>query len=156
MHFASQPRQTFTMTSGLLSNRTWGNHASLEPEVHPHLSAAWLIAVTLILATIVAYFAQPYVRDHWGQKPPFVVKATDTGGRMRTSWDPRLSVVREADSGILEVRDGREFNRFTVEARVLRAGHLDYLRKSKDVELTLTLLKKGKPASMGVVRSIGY
>src|SRR4051794_17641750 len=104
------------MTSGLLSNRMWNHHSSLEPGVHPPHSATWVVTAFLILATIVAYFAQPYIREHWGVEPAFVVKATDTDGRMRTSWDPRLAAVRNADSGMLEVRDGREFNRFNVEA----------------------------------------
>jgi hypothetical protein len=53
------------------------------------------------------------------------------------------------------VEDGGVMNRYPVEPKTLRAGGFDYIRKTPEVLLTLTLFHDGKPGALATVRSIG-
>ena len=56
---------------------------------------------------------------------------------MRVDWDPSNPAIQAAQGATLEVEDGKSFNRYPVEANVLRSGGLDYIRKTDDVLLTI-------------------
>jgi hypothetical protein len=73
---------------------------------------------------------------------------------MRVDWDPSNPAIQAAQGATLEVEDGGAFNRYPVEANVLRSGGLDYVRKTDDVLLTLTLYHDGRPGLQTSVRRI--
>jgi hypothetical protein len=57
---------------------------------------------------------------------------------------------------MLDVMDGGEESHYKVETSVLQSGKLEYMRKSDDVLLKLTLYRNGRPELQPMVRSIGY
>ena len=109
----------------------------------------------LTAAAGLAYF-QPFsphgVRV---RNPALDLRASEVPGRVRVDWNPQDEGVRTAQNGTLEVVDGGLRNRYPVEQQVLRSGSFDYIRKSEDVFLTLTLFRNGQPDRQGVIRTIG-
>jgi hypothetical protein len=73
---------------------------------------------------------------------------------MRVDWDPGNEAVLTAQGATLEAEDGGVLNRYPVEPNVLRSGGLDYIRRSEDVLLTLTLYHDGRPGIQSTVRRI--
>ena len=117
----------------------------------------WLGLWTLVLFAAAAGLAFHKPRPAKAKLTPaaVVLRATDEGGRMRVDWDAAAPAVRAADSAVLEVEDGGRFSKYPVDEKILRAGGLDYIRKSSDVLLTLTLLRDGKAAEQAAIRSVG-
>ena len=117
----------------------------------------WLGLWTLVLfgaAAALAYY-RPTVDRPTASPAGLTLRATDERGRFRVDWDSAAPAVREADSAVLEVDDGGSFTKYPVDANILRSGGLDYIRKSTDVLLTLTLLRDGKALEQAAVRSVG-
>lgn len=83
------------------------------------------------------------------------LRVSDQGGRMRVDWDANNELIRQAQGATLEVDDGGVMNRYPVEPKTLRAGGFDYIRKTPEVLLTLTLFRDGKPGALATVRSVG-
>jgi hypothetical protein len=117
----------------------------------------WLGLWTLLFvgATATLVILQPFSRTHRMNGEIFALRATGQAGRMHVDWDPRSQSIRSADRATLDVEDGGSRNSYPVEPKILRAGGLDYLRKSKDLLLKVTLHQKGKPETTAFVRSIG-
>jgi hypothetical protein len=115
----------------------------------------WLGLWTLlfIVATAVIAFLHPFRKS---ENPPgtIALQVGDQNGRMRIDWDASNELVRNAQGATLEVEDGGVVNRYPVERKTLRSGGFDYLRKTQDVFLTLTLFQDGKPGAVATVRSI--
>jgi hypothetical protein len=78
----------------------------------------------------------------------------DQNGRIRVDWDANDQAVQTAQGATLEVEDGEVLNRYPVEPKILRSGGLDYVRRSEDVLLTLTLYHDGRPGLQSAVRRI--
>ena len=117
----------------------------------------WLGLWTLcfVAATAgIAYFS-PLTPRQLEATQPINLQVTDDGGRLRIDWDKNHDVIRTASGATLEVDDGGVTNRYPVEPQTLRAGGFDYIRKTPDVLLTLTLFHDGKPDAVAKIRSIG-
>jgi hypothetical protein len=110
----------------------------------------------LFLAALTAaiLFAKPLTARQEKSKPNLDLKVADKDGRIRVDWDPSNPAVQAAQGATLEVEDGGSFNRYPVEANVLRSGGLDYVRKSDDVLLTITLYHDGRPGLQSSIRRI--
>jgi hypothetical protein len=102
----------------------------------------------------VILLAEPLTARHSKPKPNLELRVADQNGRMRVDWDASNAAVRTAQGATLEVEDGGVFNRYPVEANILRSGGLDYVRRSEDVLLTLTLYQDGRPGTQSSVRRI--
>jgi hypothetical protein len=113
----------------------------------------WTLAFFAVAAllTIIQPFASPKAEA----VRPLTLKAIDLDERIRVDWDARHPTVRSADAAVLEVQDGAAFHRYPVEGKVLHSGGFDYVRKSPDVLLTLTLYQQGKPGIQSTARTIG-
>jgi hypothetical protein len=116
----------------------------------------WLGLYTLLFvaATAAIAYLHPFPQ---GEKriDPIALRVRDQDGRMRIDWDANNELVRKAQGATLEVDDGGVMNRYPVEPKTLRAGGFDYIRKTPEVLLTLTLFHDGKPGALATVRSIG-
>ena len=118
----------------------------------------WLGLWTLLLfgaAAALAYYGPTFARRTTASPAGLTLRATDERGRFRVDWDSAAPAIRRADSAVLEVDDGGSFTKYPVDAKILRSGGLDYIRKSTDVLLTLTLLRGGKALEQAAVRSVG-
>lgn len=115
-----------------------------------------LSVLGIIAASAAVYLLQPFQKlsPEVPKPAPFRLKASDLGGRLRVDWDPRNPAVQSAQAATLEVQDGGAFQRYPVTAQVLRNGGLDYVRKSGDVLLTLTLYENGQPGHQATVRRV--
>ena len=87
-------------------------------------------------------------------KPGLELKVVDQSGRIRVDWNANNPLVQSAQGATLEVEDGGSFNRYPVEPNILKSGGLDYVRRSEDVLLTLTLYHDGRPGVQSSVRRI--
>lgn len=117
----------------------------------------WLGLWTLIFfgATAALFLRNPDIGAlKRASEEGLVLKASDQNGRLRVDWDASAPSVRSAQGATLEVEDGGIINRYPVEPKVLRSGGFDYLRKSDDVLLKLTLFQGGKPGPQAVIRNI--
>jgi hypothetical protein len=117
----------------------------------------WLGLWTLLFVAATAalvFFGSAGNADK-GDKRAFVLKVADQNGRMRVDWDASMNLIRTAQGATLEVEDGGTLNRYPVEPRILRAGGLDYIRRSDDVLLTLTLFHNGRANAQASVRAVG-
>lgn len=117
-----------------------------------------LIVLTITLAGLAAavLYAKPLLsRFEKHPPPPVELRVADQSGRMRVDWDPSNPLIQSAEGATLEVNDGGVFNRYPVDAAVLRSGGLDYLRRNDDVLLTITLYQDGQPGFKQTVRRIG-
>lgn len=102
----------------------------------------WLGLGTLLLiaASAIVVLWQPFSKSRGPQDDfGFTLRPADHDGRMRIDWNPQSQAVKTAKGGTLAVNDGGSMESYPVEAKVLRDGGLDYVRKSGDVVLTLTL-----------------
>ena len=115
-----------------------------------------LLIWTLIFAalTVVILITRPMTTKPAKPRPDLHLKVADDNGRMRVDWDASNPAIQSAQGGTLEVEDGGVFNRYPVEAKILRSGGLDYVRRSEDVLLTLTLFHDGRPGAQSTVRRI--
>jgi len=111
-------------------------------------------AIVLAALTTIILLAEPLTARHAKPKPNLDLKVADQNGRMRIDWDAANPAVQTAQGATLEVEDGGVFNRYPVEANILRSGGLDYVRRSEDVLLTLTLYQDGRPGMQSSVRRI--
>jgi hypothetical protein len=116
----------------------------------------YLLLGTVFLATLTAaiLLARPLIDRQEKPKPRLDLSVADREGRLRVDWDASNPVIQSAQGGTLEVEDGGIFNRYPVEAKVLRSGGLDYVRRSDDVLLTLTLYQDGRPGLQTSIRRI--
>lgn len=112
---------------------------------------SWTVA--LVLVTSLILLGGTFLRQG---KPELNLdlKIADQNGRMRIDWDPSNPAIQAAQGATLEVEDGGVFNRYPVEANILRNGGLDYVRRTEDVFLTLTLYQDGRPGLQSSVRRI--
>lgn len=116
-----------------------------------------LWTLILVAAASILFFLKPFERvaPAPSDEPQLLtLKAADQAGRLRVDWDPRSQVVQSAEAATLEVQDGGTFHRYPVSEQVLRHGGLDYVRKTGDVLLTLTLYSNGQPGQQATVRRI--
>lgn len=111
-------------------------------------------AVLLSTAAAALLMSRPAARNDDSQKPNLNLKVADQKGRMRIDWDASNPAVQAAEGATLEVQDGGSIQRYPVEPGILKSGGLDYVRRSEDVLLTLTLLHGGQPGSQSSVRRI--
>jgi hypothetical protein len=107
------------------------------------------VAATAAFAYFVSFPSRSVKSD------AIALRVSDQGGRMRIDWDPNNELIRKAQGATLEVDDGGVMNRYPVEPKTLRAGGFDYIRKSPEVLLTLTLFSDGKPGALATVRRVG-
>jgi hypothetical protein len=116
----------------------------------------YLLLGTLFLVALTAavLLSKPLTARHNRNQPNLDLKVADKDGRMRVDWDVSNPAIQAAQGATLEVDDGGAFNRYPVEASVLRSGGLDYVRKSDDVLLTITLYHDGRPGLQSSVRRI--
>jgi hypothetical protein len=116
----------------------------------------WLGLWTLlfIAATAALAYFRPFPTSQQKHSSGIVLQVTDRDGRLRIDWDPNNELVRQAQGATLEVDDGGVRNRYPVEPKTLRAGGFDYIRKTQEVLLTLTLFHEGKPGALATVRSV--
>ena len=108
----------------------------------------------LVALTAVILLAKPLTARQDKPKPNLDLRVADKDGRIRVDWDPSNPSVQAAQGATLEVEDGGSFNRYPVEANILRSGGLDYVRKSDDVLLTITLYHDGRPGLQSSIRRI--
>lgn len=111
-------------------------------------------AIFLVALAVIVVFAKPLTARQNKAKPTLDLRVADKDGRMRVDWDPSNPAIQAAQGATLEVEDGKSFNRYPVEASVLRSGGLDYIRKTDDVLLTITLYHDGRPGEQTSVRRI--
>jgi len=111
-------------------------------------------AILLASAATVILLARPLSARHTKPRPTLDLRVADQNGRMRIDWDASDPAIQGAQGATLEVEDGGVLNRYPVEANVLRSGGLDYVRRSDDVFLTLTLYQDGHPGAQSSVRRI--
>jgi hypothetical protein len=116
----------------------------------------YLLLGTLFLAALTAaiLFAKPLTARQNKAKPSLELRVADKEGRIRVDWDASNPAIQAAQGATLEVEDGGAFNRYPVEASILRSGGLDYVRKTDDVLLTITLYHDGRPGLQSSVRRI--
>lgn len=116
----------------------------------------YLLLATILLIGLTAFLvmARPLTSLSRESKRALELKVVDQNGRMRVDWNPADPLIQTAQGGTLEVEDGGAFNRYPVEPNVLRSGGLDYVRRSDDVFLTLTLYHDGRPGVQASVRRI--
>jgi hypothetical protein len=117
----------------------------------------WLGLWTLsfIGATAVIAYFHPFPEKPKEPAKDIALRITDLNGRLRLDWDTNNEFVRRAQGATLEVDDGGVRDRYPVEPRTLRAGGLDYVRKTPEVVLKLTLFENGAPGAFAMARSIG-
>ena len=117
----------------------------------------WLGLWTLLFigATATLAYLHPFPKTSEKRANAIDLRITDEDGRLRVDWDANNELVRKAQGATLEVEDCGVLNRYPVEPKTLRAGGFDYIRKTPEVFLTLTLFHDGKPGAIATVRSIG-
>jgi hypothetical protein len=108
-----------------------------------------------IAATAAIAYFRPFPTSQAKGANRIALQVTDRDGRLRIDWDPNSDLIRQAQGATLEVDDGGVLNRYPVEPKTLHAGGFDYIRKTQEVLLTLTLFHDGKPGALATVRSIG-
>jgi hypothetical protein len=116
----------------------------------------YLLLCTIVLAALAAavFLTEPLSSKQAKPRPSLELRVADQNGRMRVDWDANRSDIQTAQGATLEVEDGGVLNRYPVEPNVLRSGGLDYVRRSDDVLLTLTLYHDGHPGVQSSVRRI--
>ena len=119
-------------------------------------SEFYLLLATIVLSSVTAFLllGKPLSPQHAKSKTTLELKVVDQNNRMRVDWNASDPLVQSAQGATLEVEDGGIFNRYPVEPAILRSGGLDYVRRSDDVLLTLTLYHEGKPGAQTSVRRI--
>ena len=115
-----------------------------------------LAAVAAASAAVALAVVEPLApKAQTTARVPFSIRGTNADGRIRVDWDPRSTPVRMAERATLEAEDAGRIERYPVDKSTLNQGGLDYVRKSEDVLLTLTLHHEGQPDLAASIRTIG-
>jgi hypothetical protein len=118
-------------------------------------TAAWLLLWTVVFASgaalLLAWRSPP---DATTTQRGFGLRVTERDGHLRLDWDPSSEAIRTADGARLEAVDGGRAASYPVDSRILRSGGLDYIPQTKDVLLTLTLLRDGAVHEQAAIRSM--
>ena len=110
---------------------------------------------TIVLGSLTAFLLMGRPMTMFQKaKPGLELRVADHNGRIRVDWNANNPLVQSAQGATLEVEDGGSFNRYPVEPKILKSGGLDYVRRSEDVLLTLTLYHDGRPGVQTSVRRI--
>lgn len=112
------------------------------------------IATLLFAACATALvIAEPF---RYRERPAkaFLIEAAEVNGRVRVDWNPADVHEFKADAAVLRVQDGDTTHQYPIDRKTLEAGGLDYLRKSDDVLLSLTLMGEGKRRTEALVRTV--
>lgn len=118
-------------------------------------SFLWVASAAVIVLAAAVFYGRPL----WEPARPnedLAFSASDSKGRMRVNWNRNSPLIEGAESGRLDVVDGTNVASYPVDASVLRAGTLEYIRHSADVLLTLNMLRNGQVMHREMIRSIGY
>ena len=120
-----------------------------------HRPELYLLLATIVLGSLTAFLLMGRPMTMFQKaKPGLELRVADQGGRIRVDWNTNNPLVQSAQGATLEVEDGGSFNRYPVEPNILKSGGLDYVRRSEDVLLTLTLYHDGRPGVQTSVRRI--
>lgn len=114
-----------------------------------------LWSLVFLTAAAMLWIAEPFAPKAGAPAVPFLLRAQEAGDRLRVDWDASNPDVQRADAALLEVHDGAAFHRYPVDRKILLSGGLDYLRKSADVLLLLTLYQGGQEWRQASVRTVG-
>ncbi len=117
----------------------------------------WLGLWTLLFigATAVLAYIHPFAEKREKLPGALALRVNDQAGLLHIDWEANTEPVRKAQGGKIEVNDGGVLDSFPVEPKTLRTRGFDYIRKTPEVLLKLTLFHDGKPAALASVRSIG-
>ena len=120
-----------------------------------HRPELYLLLATIVLGIFTAFLliGRP-MRTFQKAKPGLELRVADQGGRIRVDWNANNPLIQSAQGATLEVEDGGSFNRYPVASNILKSGGLDYIRRSEDVLLTLTLYHDGHAGVQSSVRRI--
>lgn len=120
-----------------------------------HRPELYLLLATIVLGSLTAFLlmGRPLAMFQTA-KPGLELRVADQGGRIRVDWNSNSPLIQSAQGATLEVEDGGSFNRYPVAPNILKNGGLDYIRRSEDVLLTLTLYHDGRPGVQSSVRRI--
>lgn len=109
----------------------------------------FLLAGVLLAVATSAWVLRPSRGANVG------LRISDERGLLRVDWDRNSSVVRQAKTGKLSVRDGESQVHIELDAAILHNGNVTYQRKSETVELRLAIPAPGGGEIVTVSRFIG-
>jgi len=98
--------------------------------------------------------------DSFGLSPQYACAggpgSEERDGHLQIRWNPQSTSVREADRGVVSIRDGETSRDFELDPAQLRAGMLTYARRSERVDVALRLHVPNQPEVKQVSTFVGY
>ncbi|HWR49743.1 MAG TPA: hypothetical protein VN428_01460 [Bryobacteraceae bacterium] len=86
---------------------------------------------------------------------PLSLWVADVGGQLLIEWDRTARPIREARSGVIEIRDGGGPVYIQLDQERLREGSVDYVRRSEMVDVKLRVNTTGGAHTQEQIRFLG-
>ena len=111
----------------------------------------WLAIVPVLLGLIVAgvLVKEKYLPV---TNQPFAFHVNDSGETLQVEWNQNAPSIRNAHVGVIDINDGGETKRYSLNDDELHSGKMTYLPHSRDLELRMTVYPMGSTASQEFVR----
>ncbi len=114
----------------------------------------WALIALAVCAAGGAVGVEEYYRLSAPQQP-LSLWVADVGGQLLIEWDRASRPVKRAESGVLEIQDGKENVRIQIDADHLREGSIDYVRHSEIVDVRLKINQPGRGTAQEFIRFVG-
>ncbi len=112
----------------------------------------WLLPVCLLVLAGGAGAAKYYM---YSTPAPLSLWVADVGGQLLIEWDRSSRPVREAESGTLDILDGKQPIEMRIDGDRLREGSIDYERKSDSIDVRLRVTGKDGKTAEETIRFLG-
>jgi len=98
----------------------------------------WLVtAIVLAGLGLAVLTGAIHISGLIGSHATLNLRATDSGGAVRIEWDPTAEPLVDAGNASLLVLDGDKRVETPLNPEMVRAGKIDYRRRSSDLEIRL-------------------
>jgi proteasome lid subunit RPN8/RPN11 len=112
----------------------------------PRRSRKWLWAAIAVAPLVAAAFGVAQYYRASGPPPPMSLWVADVGGQLLIEWDRTARPIRQAQSGMIEIRDGKDVTKIPIDGERLRDGSVDYVRRTDVVDVRLRVANHGRVA----------
>jgi hypothetical protein len=134
---------TVRRDAGILGQGSFGQGSSpyagpqLLPPVSPRRKWPWLIAWAAVVILLGALGVRYWMEMN--AKEPITLAVVDHDGQLQIQWSHSAKLVMNALRGTLQISDGGESKTFALTKPMLASGNFTYVRKSGDVEASMTI-----------------
>jgi hypothetical protein len=112
--------------------------SSYLPQSEPRRKWPWGVVAVVLAAAVLAVLGLRLITPRL-TADPLSLSVSERDGQLQIQWNHSARSVTGATRGMLEITDGQESRTIPLSTLDLTRGSFNYLRKSADVEIRMTV-----------------